>query len=382
MLEDKLLGFIDELWPEIWSTARYIYDNPELGGKEYKAVSCLKRVLEKYNFNYTSPYLNLDTAFRAQIGYGKPVICLLAEYDALPDIGHACGHHLIAGAAIGAAVALASLEEYWSGTLVVLGTPAEETIGAKVHLVDNGAFSNIDVALMFHPGQSAIIDISSQALEALEVTFTGFIGHSSQGDNKNPLISLINLFQQIFSYRRIHYPLRQIDGVITYGGITPNLIPEKAIGRFYLRSKTIELLEDTISDFREMALRSASLVDTKVEIERFEPRYLPMKTNGKLAEVFKKKAKMSGVKINDYYQYIIGSMDMGNVSQVVPAIHPFLPLGRGMFSAHSPEFKNIAGSIAGEKTMKQATKSLALTTLELFLKPNLVTEIWQEHFIK
>jgi len=365
LLKDKLLRMVDELWQEVWDTALYIYNNPELGGEEYLAVAYLTKVMEKYGFEVTSPYLDIETAFKARIGETKPVICFLAEYDALPEIGHGCGHHLIAGASVGAAISLAAFKESWSGSLVVLGTPAEETQGAKVALADKGAFSDCDAALMFHPGQSTVINISSQALEALEVTFSGFHGHSSRGEKGNPLVSLVNFYQETLNYKNAFYPEQQIDGVITSGGITPNLIPEKAVGKFYLRAATTELLKNTVQDFRKMVERIAEQNKTQAVIKRFEPRYLPMLTNEALAQVFKEQAKSLGVKMDMRHHYIIGSMDMGNVSWLVPAIHPYLPLGKGKFSAHSTEFKKIAGSPEGEKTMKLATKALALTALEL-----------------
>ncbi|NLT93938.1 MAG: M20 family metallopeptidase [Clostridia bacterium] len=379
MLEDKLIRTIDDLWPEIWRTALYIYQNPELGGQEYKAVQSIKDLLVKYNFSFQCPIYGLQTAFRAQFNEGKPVICFLAEYDALPEIGHGCGHHLIAGASIGAAIALATLKERWSGSLIVLGTPSEETAGAKVQLVEKGAFDNIDIALMFHPGHSTVLNIASQALEALEVTFIGFQGHSSRGQEGNPLVALVNFFQEAQNYKSLYYPKRQIDGVITSGGVTPNLIPEKAVGKFYLRAETIELLQETINDFREMAQKVAKKNNTKVILNNFEPRYLPMQTNRKLAEVFKEKAKLFGIKMDLLPQKIIGSMDMGNVSWVVPSIHPFIQLGKGKIAAHTPEFTRLAGTMEGEQTMKLATKTLALTAAQLFDKPRLVEEIWQEH---
>lgn len=379
MLEDKLLSAVNNLWPEIWSTALFIYENPELGGQEYKAIHRLKDILVKYNFSFHSPIHGLETAFRAQLGEGKPVICLLAEYDALPELGHGCGHHLIAGASVGAAIALATLKERWSGSLIVLGTPAEETTGAKVHLVRKGAILDMDAALMFHPGHSNILNITSQALEALEVSFFGYHGHSSQGHRGNALVSLVNFFQETQNYRSFYYPQRQIDGVITSGGVTPNLIPEKTVGKFYLRAETIELLKETINDFRGIAFRVAEQNNTRVVLNNFEPRYLPMLTNRKLAEVFKEKAQLVGIKMDLLPRRIIGSIDMGNVSWVVPSIHPFIELGKRKISAHTPEFARISGTEEGEKTMKLATKALALTVAQLLNSPQLVTTIWQEH---
>jgi len=179
-MRENLLKAMDKIWPKVWSTTKYIYDNPELGGREYKAVDSLSKILAQYGFTITLPYLGLSTAFKASLGAGKPVIYLLAEYDALPEIGHGCGHHLIAGASLGAAIALALQQEVWSGTLVVLGTPAEETEGGKALLAEKGAFQECDAALLFHPGQSAVLNISSQALEALEVIYYGEYGHSAE----------------------------------------------------------------------------------------------------------------------------------------------------------------------------------------------------------
>ena len=174
LAEQRLLATIKELWPVIWQAARYIYENPELGGQEFKAVNYLTTLLKEYNFEVNERYLGLPTAFKAQFGSGKPAIYFLAEYDALPQIGHGCGHHLIAGASLGAALALAKIKERWSGQIVVLGTPAEETQGAKVELAKKGAFQECSAALMFHPGQSAVINITSQALEAIGSFTKGF----------------------------------------------------------------------------------------------------------------------------------------------------------------------------------------------------------------
>ncbi|MFZ5942579.1 MAG: amidohydrolase [Bacillota bacterium] len=378
-LKNYLFEAIDDLWDDIWGTALHIHNNPELGGQEYKAVEQLTRVLDKHGFKCKTPYLGVETSFLASLGEDKPRIFFLAEYDALPGLGHGCGHNLIAGAGLGAAISLAGLKEHWSGSIAVLGTPAEETNGAKVHLLEKGAFANCDAALIFHPGQSAVINITSQALEALEVVFLGFHGHSSRGERGNPLISLVNLYQETLNYRKAYYPEAQIDGVITNGGSTPNLIPDKTIGKFYIRAMNTHILKRTIQDFKEIVDRIASRNKTEAFIQPFEPRYLPMNTNLVLAHVFKEQVKLQGVKMDMNYQQIIGSMDMGNVSWEVPSIHPYLPLGKGKFSAHSQEFMHLAGSREGEKTLKIATKALAATALELLTDDGLLERVWREH---
>lgn len=372
MLEKKILKTIDNIWPEIWENTLYIYHNPELGGQEFKAVQVLANLLKKYGFKITSPYLGMATAFYGELGKGKPAVYLLAEYDALQEIGHGCGHHLIAGASVGAAIALALLKNYWQGKLVVLGTPAEETVGGKVILVDRGAFRECDAALMFHPGQTAVINISSQALEALEVTFTGNYGHSAGPGEGNPLRALVNLWQESQSYSDNYYPDRQIQGVITSGGTTPNLIPNKVVGKFYLRAGTVFELEEVIRHFEQTAHRFSRQFKTPVQIRQYESRYLPLRTHKGLAQVFLEKTQYLGIKMDKKPYQIVGSMDMGNVSWQVPAIHPYLPLGAGDIPAHTLEFAKKAGGQEGEKLMKLATQALALTVQEIFTNPHII----------
>jgi amidohydrolase len=380
LAEQRLLATIKELWPVIWQAARYIYENPELGGQEFKAVNYLTTLLKEYNFEVNERYLGLPTAFKAQFGSGKPAIYFLAEYDALPQIGHGCGHHLIAGASLGAALALAKIKERWSGQIVVLGTPAEETQGAKVELAKKGAFQECSAALMFHPGQSAVINITSQALEAIEVIYQGDFAHSAGKTGLgNPLLSLVNFYQQVIEYNKKYSPLYQIQGIISEGGRTPNLVPQRAVGRFYLRSLKEKDLEDLVGKFKEMAKEAAHQNNTKVRFNNFEPRYLPMLTNSKLANIFIEASRDLGLSMDTRNYQIMGSLDMGNVSWQVPAIHPYLPLNGGSVVAHTPQFAKKAGGKDGEKTMFLATSGLALTAFRLFTHRGYLESIWNEY---
>ena len=378
--EKNLLKAIDQHWSEIWGAAKYIFNNPELGGEEHKAVEYLTGLLEEWGFTTTKGYLDLPTSFKATIGVGKPAIYFLAEYDALPQIGHGCGHHLIAGASVGAALALASIKEEWSGQIVVVGSPAEETQGAKVLLAQKGAFQDCSAAMLFHPGQSAVINITSQALEALEVSFLGSYGHSAgKVGLSNPIVSLVDFYQQTVEYNKSYNPTHQIQGVIVEGGNTPNLIPEKAVGKFYLRALTVKELEKLINKFKAMAEKAAKKNHTQVKIAAFEPRYLPMQTNLTLTKAFAQASQDLGLPIDMNSYQIIGSIDMGNVSWQVPAIHPYLPLSNEKITAHTPLFAQKAGGPEGEKIMAIATKALALTAYRLLQNPILIEEMWQEH---
>lgn len=380
LIEQRLLNTIENLWPVIWQASRYIYENPELGGQEFKAVKYLTNLLKEYNFEVSERYLGLPTAFKAQLGSGKPAIYFLAEYDALPQIGHGCGHHLIAGASIGAALALANIKKEFSGQIVILGTPAEETLGAKVELVKKGAFQECSAAMMFHPGQSAVINITSQALEAIEVTYQGNFAHSAgKTGSGNPLISLVDFYQQAMEYNEKYSPLYQIQGIISEGGKTPNLIPQKVVGKFYLRSLKERDLENLVGKFKEIAKKVAQKNNTKVKFNNFEPRYLPMLTNSKLANIFIEASKDLGLAMDTRNYQIIGSLDMGNVSWQVPAIHPYLPLSGNPVVAHTPQFTKEAGGENGEKTMFLATKGLALTAFRLFRHRGYLESIWDEY---
>ncbi|UZQ82139.1 amidohydrolase [Thermoanaerobacter sp. RKWS2] len=239
-LKKKVISFIDSIKGEIFEIADEIYKNPELGNQEFKASKLLKEKINGYGF-LVNEVEGLPTAFLAQKKGKKPgpKVALLAEYDALPEIGHACGHNLIAAASFGAAAALGALDEELFGEVMLVGSPAEETDGAKVILVERGIFNDVDAAMMVHPGNRTTVYTTSLAIEPLEFTYTGKAAHAAVAPHLgiNALDAVILLFNGINALRQQLRPDARIHGIITEGGYTPNIIPERAVARFYVRAK-------------------------------------------------------------------------------------------------------------------------------------------------
>lgn len=363
----------NELKPAIVNLSRLIHRRPELGMQEFFASQLLADFLKQHGFQVTRGYCGLPTAFAARFYSGKgPAVAFLAEYDALPELGHACGHNLIGAASVGAAVVVRRLLGQVPGTVVVLGTPAEETNGAKVAMVEAGAFEGIDAALMFHPGDSNAVEISSLAMEALEFTFWGKSVHAAACPQLgiNALEALILFFNGINSLRQHLRDDVCIHGIIVEGGISPNVIPERAAARFYVRARQQEQLKLAGERIKACAEGAAAMVGARVEWRNFEYSYQNMISNPTLAYLFRENLRLLGVHDLAGPREALGSIDMGNVSQVVPSLHPYLALN-GKFIPHSREFAQAAGSEIGEEIMILAVKALACTALDLYLQPGL-----------
>jgi len=377
-MDDKrlIVKTAESLAESIWQLASQIGNSPEEGYREYFASGLLAAFLEEKGFTIQKPLAGIQTSFLAcyKGKYPGPRIAFLAEYDALPGLGHACGHNLIGSASVGAAVVLRMMPEF-GGEVLVIGTPAEETSGAKVPLVKAGVFDNVDAAMMFHPGSCNVPALYSLALDAVEVSFHGKAAHMAVTNNNgiNALDALISLFQKL---KRLKARLRQderIDGVITHGGTVPNIVPDLAVARFYLRAAKRSDLNQIRRKFLTCAGQAAEEAGARMAWRFFEPSYDEMKTNLFLAELFRKNLLYLGITDIKPAQTMIGSVDMGNVSQVVPAIHPYLRLGRGSEVPHSSEFTRAALSSAGKEVLNLAIKALALTAWDVFSeKKNLI----------
>ncbi len=270
------------LQKDIWQLAWKIGKNPEKGYKEYFASELLSNFLNSYRFNITKPLAGIDTSFLARFSRGLPgpKIAFLAEYDALPGIGHGCGHHLIGAASVGAAAVLSLIPEL-PGELFVVGCPAEETNGAKAALIEAGIFKEIDCAMMFHPGSCNVSEISSLALDAIEVSFFGKAAHMVVAKNNgvNALDALISLFQRVNKLKRKLAQDERIDGIIIHGGDAPNIVPDLAVARFYLRAGKREKLNVIRQKFLECAQKAADQVFARMSWHFFECSYDEMKSN-------------------------------------------------------------------------------------------------------
>ncbi|ADH61511.1 amidohydrolase [Thermoanaerobacter mathranii subsp. mathranii str. A3] len=380
-LKEKVISFIERIKEEIFEVADEIYKNPELGNQEFKASKLLREKISAYGF-LVNEVEGLPTAFLARKKGQKPgpKIAFLAEYDALPKIGHACGHNLIAAASFGAAVALGALAEELSGEVILVGSPAEETDGAKVLLVERGIFNDMDAAMMVHPGNRTTIYTTSLAMEALEFTYTGKAAHAAASPHLgiNALDAVILLFNGINALRQQLRPDARIHGIIVEGGHTPNIIPERAVARFYVRAKEkkymLEVKEKVIACAKGAELSTGA----KLSYRNFELGFDNLVTNKTMAEVFKANLKELGYHDISDEEEGIGSTDMGNVSQVVPSIHPHIAIAEKDVVPHSLEFLKAAGSTRGKETAVLSAKVLAMTALDIMTREELLKKIKEE----
>jgi len=357
-----------------------IHDNPELGFEEEKAATWLTSYLEENGFNVERGIAGLTTAFRATYGQGSPRIALLAEYDALPKMGHGCGHNIIATSAVGAAVASKSIIDQLGGRVVVLGTPGEEVFGGKIDMVKAGAFEEIDVAMIVHPDVRNMVTIQALACSSLEVEFFGQPAHAAAQPYKgiNALETMILAFTSINSLRQHIRSEARIHGIITDGGEAPNIVPAHSAAVFLIRAPDNEYLAE-LKDKVLNCFTGASVANgARLEYRWRDRSYAPMKNNATLAGLFKQNLESLGRHVEDFEpRFGFGSTDMGNVSQVVPSIHPTIAIASPEVFIHTPEFAAAAASETGHEGLMDAAKAVAMTVADI-LQPGMLDKIKQE----
>jgi len=357
-----------------------IHDNPELGFEEEKAATWLTSYLEENGFNVERGIAGLTTAFRATYGQGSPRIALLAEYDALPKMGHGCGHNIIATSAVGAAVASKSIIDQLGGRVVVLGTPGEEVFGGKIDMVKAGAFEEIDVAMIVHPDVRNMVTIQALACSSLEVEFFGQPAHAAAQPYKgiNALETMILAFTSINSLRQHIRSEARIHGIITDGGEAPNIVPAHSAAVFLIRAPDNEYLAE-LKDKVLNCFTGASVANgARLEYRWRDRSYAPMKNNATLAGLFKQNLESLGRHVEDFEpRFGFGSTDMGNVSQVVPSIHPTIAIASPEVFIHTPEFASAAASETGHEGLMDAAKAMAMTVADI-LQPGMLDKIKQE----
>jgi amidohydrolase len=357
-----------------------IHDHPELGFKEEKASAWLTTYLEANGFHVDRGVADLPTAFRATYGKGRPRVALLAEYDALPKIGHGCGHNIIGVSAVGAAVASKSVIDRLGGSIVVMGTPGEEGFGGKIDMVRAGVFKGMDVAMLVHPDVRNMPTEEALAASTLEVEFFGRPAHAASQPHKgiNALDALILAFTAINSLRQHIRGDARIHGIITDGGEAPNIVPAHSAAVFLVRA----LDNDYLAELKDKVLNcfaGASVASgARLEYRWRDRTYAPLTNNPTLVRLFKQNLKSLGRKVETFDPHIgLGSTDMGNVSQVVPAIHPTIAIAPRHVLIHTPEFAAAAVSEAGHQGLIDAAKAMAMTAVDI-LQPGTIGKIRQE----
>ncbi|MEW5784007.1 MAG: M20 family metallopeptidase [Bacillota bacterium] len=361
-----------------------LHRNPELGGREHYAAAILSDYLESKGFAVTRGAAGLETAFIARSGRGEGGfhVAFCAEYDALPEIGHGCGHNLIGTAAVAAGVALAgSLAELAiTGTVSVIGTPNEEIEGGKVDLIRAGIFDGVDTAMMFHPGCGNKIDVTSLACRDFHFIFHGRNAHAAcdPWEGRNALDGVIMTFTGINALRQHLKDDVRVHGIITEGGLAGNIIPDRAVAQICVRSKDNRYLAEVVERVKNCARGAALASGTELEILESPYPYDAMVSNRLLGEVFRESLAESGPIIDSPHNEGMGSIDMGNVSRVVPAIHPVLAVTDRLVSGHTAEFAGICGSEPAYAVALAAGQAMALTGLKVIRDPALQERIKAE----
>jgi len=371
---------VDAQRQELIQLSLKIHDNPELGLQEKKAASWLISYLQRNGFQIKEHIAGLPTAFQARYGQGSPRLALLAEYDALPQVGHACGHNIIAASAVGAGVASKLAIDRFGGSIIVMGAPAEENLGAKIDMVKAGIFDEIDVAMMTHPDVLNLLTIAALACASVEVEFFGRPAHAAAQpyEGINALEALILSFNSINSLRQHIKEEARIHGIITDGGDAPNIVPAHSAAEFLIRAMDNnyidELKEKVLNCFKGAALATGA----RLEYKWGDRVYAPMKNNMALAQLFKRNLESLGRHVELSKPFGFGSTDMGNVIQVVPSIHPMVAIASREVLIHSPEFASAAASEAGHKGLLDAATAMSMTVVDIMGQPGMLDKIRQE----
>ena len=351
--------------------SEYIYHNPELGNQEFKAVEILTSFLEEHRFTVEREFLNIKTAFRATFDSKKegPTIGYLCEYDALPEIGHGCGHNMIGPMSAGAGILLSKILDEVGGRIIVYGTPAEETDGAKVILAENGVFDELDVAMMAHPASETIRSGDTIALYPLQFTYKGKTAHAAASPHEgiNALNSVIQLFNGIDALRQHVTPDVRMHGIITSGGVAANIVPDEAVAQFYFRAATKETLEDVVEKVKKIAEGAALMTGATLSMERYELPYDNLVTNENLSEAFNENLRMLGItEIKE--KKSAGSSDIGNVSHITPTIHPYIGISDCYITGHSRALADATITPLGHERLLVGTLALAYTGYDVLMK--------------
>ena len=378
----KISTKYDEIFMDLKTLNEYIYANPELGRKEFKASEAHKNLLKKYGFSVTDNYIGIETAYLAEYNSGKPgpKIAYLAEYDALPEIGHGCGHNALGTASIGAGILLKEFADEFGGTVFVYGTPAEETFGAKVDMAAAGCFDGIDAAMLSHPtGKSHERSGTSQAMQALRFTFRGKTAHAA-GDPYNGINALdgvIQFFNSVNALRQQIKDSARIHGIISNGGQAANIIPDLAAADFYVREAVTKDMFALSERVINCAKGAALATGTTVEIENYEYTFKHLATNETLSEAYVKNLNLQGIE-DVPVSKPTGSTDCGDVSHHCPVIHSYFPISKCELTGHSVEFAEASISEEAYKGMKEAVLALAMTGRDILSDKELLDKIKAE----
>jgi len=380
-VKERIAAEARRLQPRLIEISHTLHNNPEILFQEHRAAELLTAELDEQGFEVERGVAGLDTAFVATYGSGEPVVGILCEYDALPKIGHACGHNLIATWGVGAAIALRRAAPDLTGTIKVIGTPAEEGGGGKVTMAKAGVFNGLAAAMMMHPRDRTYLDRGSLAVTPYVIEFFGKSAHASSAPEQgiNALDAVLQVFFSVNALRQALRPHTRIHGVITHGGDAANVIPDYAAAKFLVRAKDPAYLEEVKARFRGIVDGAALATGARVQVSE-GISYQPRVCNAALVETFGANLAALG------FDHVIppadagvGSSDIGDVSQLVPTIHPYLQICESGIGGHTPEFAEAARGERADALTAPGATMLAWTAVDVLLRPE-VRERLRETF--
>lgn len=383
--KQEILDFIENKKYDCVEISHRIHERPELGNEEIFASRTLIDILKLHEFEIETDIAGHATGFIASYESDKPgpTIGFLAEYDALPGLGHACGHNIIGTASVLGGTALKQVIDEIGGKVVVLGCPAEEggeNGSAKASYVKAGIIEDIDVALMVHPGNETYRTINTLAVDVLDIQFYGRSAHASENADEalNALDAMISYFNGVAQLRQHIKKGQRVHGVILDGGKAANIIPDYTHARFYTRATSRKELDVLTEKVKEIARGAAIQTGCDYEFGPIQNGVNEFIKSPKLDDLFEKYAEEMGEEvINDDFGY--GSTDTGNVSHIVPTIHPHIKIGSRNLVGHTHRFREAAASVHGDQALIRGAKILGLMGLELIENEKLFNEIVEEH---
>jgi amidohydrolase len=372
----RLISEVDRQAGSLLEASHEIHEHPELGFAEQRAHRLLTDRLEQAGLDVERGAYGIDTAFVARAGSTGPTIAVLCEYDALPEIGHACGHNIIAAAGLGAGLAAAALADDLGGRVVVLGTPAEEGGGGKILMAERGAFDGVDAAMMVHPADADLTTMTTLAIQQLHVTYRGVASHAAAfpEQGRNALDAAVLGYNKVAALRQHIRPDERIHGIFVKGGDKPNIVPAVASQHWYVRSPTVERLDALEERVLACLAAGAAAAGCDFDHEWVERPYADLVDNETLVDTYVANAQRIGRRPGppDPRHQVVGSTDMGNISHLVPSIHPMIKVASAGVAIHTPAFAEFAASDAGDRAVVDGAKSMALTIADLWSDPSLL----------
>lgn len=385
--KERVSKIVDRLAPELRKLALDIHDNPELGLQEYKACAWQKELLGRYGFAIEENFCDIETSYKAVYKGRKPgpKIAFLAEYDALPELGHGCGHNLIAMVSVGCGIACREFADEYGAQIDVIGTPAEETAGTKVPMSAKGVFDGYDAVMMAHPAFANAESINTIAMDAYKIEFFGRPAHAAAAPHEgiNALDAMINFFNLVNAMRQQTKPDARIHGIITDGGKAANVIPDYTAANFYIRANRVADVKKLAERVRNCAAGAALGTGCTYKMEYNEENFKDTCTNKALNN-------LAVDNIQPFFSEPIyrlgdihapGSSDLGDVSYEAPAIQVIFKIGEypnPMGGGHTPEMAAAAGSEYGINNGLNFVKGLVMTAIELMTKPEALAAVKEE----